>query len=275
MKKLVFSGCSFTAGNGWSDDEPNTSRKIAVRDHPNLYVTLCHGSIPQLQNLDIINCGQGGASNTEIFTNTVDIMSEFQKEIEIVFCQWTAMPRYNFSVGFELWSTNEGVTPDARSKFDVNLSNNTSWNRKYLDDLLDRLLVLHHLHREILMVVRYCNVLQKIAKSFGIKLYFINGLCPWDKDYFVRLDSVLPESYTSFTKKKILDIDSRNDEDIFKLYKQLHNEYDQAGGIDPNQWINLYDSLAANKIDTNYDNLHPGKKSNQLYFNQIKKFLET
>jgi hypothetical protein len=275
MHKVVFTGCSFTAGNGWVD-HPNSEegRRLECKDHPDLWVNLVANQLNQLKDLQIVNAGQGGASNFEIFANTVDAISKFQNEIKLIFCQWTAMPRYSFSVGFELWSTHEGLPPSFRSKFDVNLNKGESYKRKYLDDLLDKLLALHHLHPEIVKVVRYCNVLQNLARAFGIKIYFINGLCPWDQNYFTRLTEVLPESYTPFTKKEILNIDSRDDNDILKLYEIMHNDYEQAGGIDPTQWVNLYNSMMANRIDRNYDTHHPGIKSNQIYFQQIKNFLE-
>jgi hypothetical protein len=275
MSKVIFTGCSLTAGNGWVDLPPADSQGIECKDHPDLWVNLCHSELAQLKDLNLINLGQGGASNAEIFKNTVSAISEYQHNINTIFCQWTAMPRYTFNVGFELWRTSETTIPDARSKTDVNLSNGTKWDRKYLDDLLDRFLVLHHLHYEIINVVTYSNILQRLAKSFSIKLYFINGICPWDQDYFTRLNNVLPENYTTFTKNEILEINSRSDEDIFKLYNKLHTDYDDAGGIYPTQWINLYSSMVDNRIDVNYDKKHPGTKSNQIYFKQIKKFLET
>jgi hypothetical protein len=275
MSKVIFTGCSFTAGNGWVDLPPDDSEKIECKDYPNLWVNLCYNQLEQIKDLDLINYGQGGASNTEIFKNTVNAISEHQNDIDVIFCQWTYMPRYKFNVGFELWDTAESINLGGRSKFDVNLSNGTKWNRKYLDDLLDRLLVLHHAHNEIINLVTYSNILQRLVKAFSIKLYFINGLCPWDQNYFTRLNNVLPENYTPFTKNKILEINSRSDEDIFKLYNKLHNDYDNAGGINPTQWINLYSSMFNNKIDVNYDNKHPGIQSNQLYFEQIKKFFET
>lgn len=275
MDKVVFTGCSFTAGAGWGEIDTADPSLRDIRDHSNLYVSLCHTNLSQLKNLEVVNYGQTGASNTEIFINTAEMISKFSKEIKILFCQWTAMPRYNFSVGFELWSTDEGISTRARSKYDVNLNKGVSYNRKYLNDLLDRLLAMHHLHPEILKVVKYSNILQNLAQAFGIKLYFINGLCPWDQNYFVKLSGVLPEEYTLFTKKEILNIESRDDKDIFKLYDIMHTDYAQAGGINPSQWVNLYDPMISNKIDTNHDNQHPGTKSNQLYFEQIKKFLET
>jgi len=275
MSKVVFTGCSFTAGNGWVDTDPEMSVQIADKNNANLWVNLCHTQIDQLKNLDLINLGQGGASNAEIFKNTVEAIANHNSDIGILFCQWTSMPRYSFKVGFELWSTDEGIETSRRSKFDVVLNRGDRWDRKYLDDLLNRLLVLHHLHGEIVRLVEYTSTLQKLAQAVGIKLYFINGLCPWDQNYFLKLNNVLPEDYTEFTKNQILNINSRDDNDIFKLYKKMHNEYDQAGGIDPTLWVNLYNSMGHNKTDTNYDNIHPGIKSNQLYFQQVKQFLQS
>ena len=276
MSKLVFTGCSVTAGNGWIDiADSDESKKLEYKDFPGLWTNLCATQIDQLKDLEVVNFGKGGASNTEIFKNTVEAIADHNSDIGILCCQWTGMPRYNFDIGLELWATREGLQRSARSKHDVNLNCGTTWSRKYLDDILDRFLVLHHLHGEIVKVVEYSSILQKLSQQLNIKLYFVNGLCPWDQNYFVKLSGVLPEEYTMFTKKEILNIDSRDDTDIFKLYEIMHNDYEKAGGIDPTQWVNLYDSMMANKIDVNYDTQHPGIKSNQLYFQQIKKFLET
>jgi hypothetical protein len=272
VSKVVFTGCSFTAGSGWINDDSVADCKEA----PQLWVNLAHSNIDKLKNLDLVNYSSCGASNAEIFQQTVCAMGDHGRDIEYIFCQWTAMPRYRFSVGLELWPTHE-LIKHRRPKFthDVNLSNGDSYSRKYIDDLINRLLALHHLHMEIVKVLEYCNTLQKLARTLDIKLYFINGLCPWDENYFLRLHNVLPDAYTEFTKKDILEIECRNDEDIFKLYDQIHNDYENAGGIDNSQWINLYSSMVSNKIDTNYDNAHPGINSNHLYYQQIKTFLKT
>jgi hypothetical protein len=275
MSKVVFTGCSFTSGVGWVDVDPAISTNIDDKTNANLWVNLCHTQIDQLKNLDLINYGQGGASVTEIFKNTVQAIAEHKNDTRLLFCQWTSMPRYSFRVGFELWRTDIGIQLSHRPKFDVVLNRGDRWDRKYLDDLLNRLLVLHHLHGEIVKVVEYSSTLQKLAQAFGIKIYFVNGLCPWDQNYFVRLYNALPEDYTAFTKKEILNIESRDDNDIQKLYTIMHDEYDQVGGIDPANWVNLYSSMGQNKIDVNYDNLHPGIKSNQHYFQQVKQFLQS
>lgn len=267
MSKVVFAGCSFTSGVGWSNDKED------CKDYSGLWVNLCHQQIKQLQDLELVNVGVAGASNTEIFENTIGAITG--TDVKFLFCQWTAMPRYNFTVGLELWNTNEQLHAgnNGRNKTGINLNRGDSYSREYLDDLLNRLLVLHHLHSEIVKVVKYSAIISRLCNQLSIQVAFINGLCPWDHNYFVRLIDALPESYTEFTKTEILNIKTRSDQDIFKLYEQLHNDYDTAGGINPSKWINLYNSMQHSKIDTNFDGYHPGTKSNINYFQQVNNFL--
>lgn len=275
MKKLVFSGCSLTAGNGWKDCEPETSRSIPVKESPNLWVNLCHQNIEQFKNLELINVGQGGAGNTEIFQFVIESISQHGSEIDTIFCQWTSMPRYNFNVGFENWDTSEDLFTSSRLH-DIKLSSGDQLSRKYVANLLDEFKLMHHLHWEILKVVKYSNIISNIAKQLQIKnVFFINGICPWDDNYFTQLTDARPESYTPFTKKEILNIDSRDDLDTFKLYAKAHQHYKKAGGIDQLQWINLYSSFLKNKIDVNFDNSHPGILSNQSYYQLISNKLSS
>lgn len=301
MKKLVFTGCSFTAGCGWGQnhdcslskqycqqlDAENQAKNptnteypwnlCGCNNHSNLWVNLCHKNITQFQQLELLNLGQGGASNHDIFENTTEIISRHATNIEYLVCQWTAMPRYNFKAGLELWPTHEQWhNPLNRGKIGVDHNNGDSWARSELNKLYDKLMVLHHLHGEILRVVRYSNIIANLCKQIGIKLIFVNGLCPWDDNYFTRItgNKVTPSQYTKFTQEDILNINSRNDEDIFKLYKQAHNEYDLAGGVRSAEWSNLYNSMLTSLVDYNADKSHPGTQSNQLYLQQIKTFLE-
>jgi hypothetical protein len=182
------------------------------------------------------------------------------------------MPRYNFNVGLELWDTTENFYN--HRTHNIKLSNGDQWSREYVNDLTDRLLVLHHLHWEIIKVVDFSNIILNIASALGVdNVFFINGMCPWDADYFVELHNVKPEAYTPFTKKEILNIDSRNDEDIYKLYSLIHQHYQEAGGIQQSNWISLDKSFHKQLIDTNYDNFHPGIQSNELYYQIIEQRL--
>jgi hypothetical protein len=109
---------------------------------------------------------------------------------------------------------------------DVNLNRGDHYPTKYMQDLLDRLKALHHLHWEILAIIKYSKIINDLAKKLKIaNVFFVNGFCPWDENYFVRLENTLPESYTSFTKKEILNIDTRDDKDIFELYHRAHDQY--------------------------------------------------
>jgi hypothetical protein len=273
MSKVVFAGCSFTAGSGWSD-----SPDIAQTD-PRLWVNLCHTQINELSSLELVNLGIGGASNSEIFENAVKELANNPADIQYLFVQWTSMPRYNFNAGLETWVTTEKLhgNDGNRSKDNINFSDGTSWDRRYVNDLLDRFRALHHLHPEIVKVVSYTRIISDLCKQFNIKFAFINGLCPWDENYFVKLEGtdIKPENYTPFTKKEILNIEHKNDEDILKLYNQIHNDYNNAGGINSMQWVNLHKSMRNSQVDTNNDNSHPGIKSNQIYFEQIKTFIES
>jgi len=277
-KKIIFAGCSYTAGNGWAQLSPDESMKIAVKDSPHLWVNLVQKNIEIFKELDLINIGRGGASNTDIFANTMRAMSEHKDSIDTLVCQWTGVPRYNWNVGFELWDTSEDIPSPAvvtKRKHAINLNRGDQWPREYIDDLTNKLRVMHHLHWEILKIVDYSNIIQKLAVKIGInRVYFVNGLCPWDNDYFVRLQNVLPETFTEFTKTEILNVKTRDDEEIYALYNLAHDHYQEKGGIDTKSWINLYQSFRSLTTDYNYDKSHPGIESNLAFYKIFQERLQ-
>ena len=89
------------------------------------------------------------------------------------------------------------------------------------------------------------------------------------------MDNFYPSDLSKFTQKEILNCKNRDDEEIYKLYTLQHDNYDETGGVDPDSWVNLYDSFLKLKLDLNFDNSHPGIKSNQLYYNLVKQYVET
>ena len=256
---VVFVGCSYTSGSGWS----KTNQTNECTQSPNLWVNQCHRRL--WPELDLVNAGQSGSSNHDIFTNAVDQL--VADDVRILICQWTGMPRYNWHLGFELWDTSDSLVTSANH--DINLSNGTSWTRQYVDDLKNRLLVTHHLHWEILHVVRYTNIISRLAKQTNTKVWFVNALCPWDSDYFERKTNFLPSDLTEFTRTEILDWTNHNDEDIAKLYNLAHDHYESVGGVNPNQWINLYKSFKSVTVDHNFDQVHPGIQSNQAFAEMV------
>jgi hypothetical protein len=108
-------------------------------------------------------------------------------------------------------------------------------------------------------------VIKSLADLTGTKVFFINGLGEWDQDFFVKKHVSTPSEYTKYTQK-ILNVDNRDDEEIFVLYNQLHDAFDQAGGAESLPWLNLYQSMKKLEIDRSPDGTHPGPESNNQYF---------
>jgi hypothetical protein len=187
-----------------------------------------------------------------------------------MFVGWTEYPRYTVLLGVETYVTTQSFTPNGHC-IDHNL-HNINYTSSYLENIRDRFLSLQHPHQGILNIVKYTNALINIAKTTDTKIFFINGICGWDNKYFDVVDNGLPSSYTPYTQQ-LLDCNTRDDEEIFKLYNIIHHEYNQAGSIQENYWLNLYDSLRSNRIDVNHDNIHPGIQSNQNYANTLNQEL--
>ena len=269
---IAFTGCSFTAGHGLNADALSDE----VKNSPYLWTNLGCSQIAELQGMPSVNYAKNGASNTDIFEQAIYAIAKHGKNLKYIFCQWTSAPRYTFSPGIDPWLKNIKINTHLSRKLnvDINLSSGIVWSKDYINDLIDRFLVMHHLHHEVLKVVRYANTIGSLAEMIGSTVIFINGLCPWDDQYFVKIDNATPEQYTNFTKYEILDIDNRTDEDIEKLYSMIHQDYHNAGGVDPNQWINLYEPWNRSQVDKNHDGLHPGILSNQDQANQVKQYFK-
>lgn len=250
MNKVLFAGCSYTQGTGFDQEE----------HAPELWVNLLHQN-SFLRDYELVNVSEAGRSNAIIFNRTLEALTN--NSFKYVFVQWSSVPRYEMQLGLELYSTKVTFMPNA-GLFDVN-TNEINYSKKYLENIRDRFTTLANLHHEILDLVRYVNVLIKVAGLYKTKIFFINGLCPWDENYFNKLTNAMPSDYTQFTKK-LINTDNRNDEEIFKLYNKIHKEYTDAGTIQESHWLNLYNSMLYSKLDTNNDNVHPGIKSNYSYY---------
>lgn len=255
MDKVLFCGCSYVYGSGLDKE---------VHD-PFLWVNMLHQS-EILRRFQLVNSSEGGKSNTRIFQDAVFNISK--GNVKYAFICWTSNPRYEVSLGLELYATKACFSPNVALR-DYNL-NHMSYSKKYLQTVRDRFVSLANLHYEILNIVYYVNSLINLAKKFNTKIFFVNTLCEWDEYYFNKIENVLPDNYTTFTQQ-LLQVTTRDDEEILKLYNKIHHEYNQAGGIQESYWLNLYNSLRNQKIDVNQDNIHPGIKSNHLYY---KTFLE-
>jgi len=257
MKHVLFIGCSFTAGTGW---------ELEHKD-PNLWVNLLHQNT-QLKKYNLLNPSIGGRSNAGIFSDAVYNLTHF--DCEYAFVAWTSSPRYELELGLELYTTRHLIIANVPGN-QHNL-NDCTYTPEYLNKIRDRVVSLAHPHYEILNLVYYVNSLIAIANLKNTKLFFINALCPWDQHYFTKLNNVLPSEYTAYTQE-ILNVINRADAECEQLYNKIHTQYQEIGGVQETHWLNLYDSLRLHRVDVNGDGSHPGKKSNQLYYEKLSQAL--
>lgn len=257
MKKALFAGCSYTAGHGLELEKSS----------PELWVNLLHQNT-WLKQYELNNCAMGGRSNAGIFQDAVSRIT--QGDVAVALVCWTSVPRFEMELGVETYPTRAVFLPNGPLP-DHNL-HDIQYSKSYLEGVRDRVISLVHPHYEIVNVIRYVNALLRLAKLTQTKLFFVNAICPWDRNYFTQLHDVLPNAYTKFTQQT-LHTQTRDDDEIYKIYNKIHHEYQSNGGIQPSHWLNLYDSFDSQKIDTNQDGVHPGPKSNQFYFEQLSKFV--
>jgi hypothetical protein len=257
MDITLFTGCSYTEGSGFELE----------KNDPGLWVNLLHKNVKILQNTKLVNSGVAADSNDQIFINSVEHILKY--DTKFVFVEWTSYPRHAFNLGIETYKTKVNFIPNSPIKLDNTNQqfglNEITYTKKYLEELRDRVVTLNHPHYEIFKIVNYVNILTNLCKLKKCLIFFINGLCEWDQDFFIKKENALPYDYTNYTKK-ILNVDNRDDDEIYILYNKLHSEYNSVGGIQESRWLNLYNSLRKNRIDVNNDNIHPGYKSNQKYF---------
>jgi hypothetical protein len=258
MSYTLFSGCSLTAGSGL---------ELGKQD-PALWVNQLHQRL--FSHTNLINVSLGGRSNAGIFQDTVSALLTYSVEYAIV--QWTGFPRYEIEVGFELYTTSQCFNAGPVTGHGHKL-NNISYSTQYLNDIKDRFIALSHDQYEIVQILKYSNSIQQLARLTNTKLAFVNGMCPWDQEFFVKLEKpTLPDQLTNYTQK-LLNAVNRDDNEILKLYDKMHQQYQAVGNVNQTAWLNLYESMRQLQFDVNSDGRHPGPKSNSLYAKQFAQAL--
>jgi hypothetical protein len=253
----VFSGCSYTAGTGFELE----------KNEPTLWVNQLYDKC--FSHTTKLNLGQGGRSNAGIFQDTMQALVSYSVDYAIV--EWTNTPRYELELGFELYSTRQVFMPRTHCP-SVN-THSINYSSDYLNKIRDRFTTLAHDCYEILNLVNYVNTILKVSKLTNTQVFFVNGMCLWDQDFFAKKLNCLPDQYTKYTQQ-LLNSNTRNDEEVFKLYHKMHNNFDNEGTINQSHWLNLYNSMRSQRIDVNQDNIHPGIQSNNLYAEQFSNTLK-
>ena len=243
--KILIAGCSYTSGYKMPGEQNN----------PDIWPNLLS---KKLGATTIKNVAKTGANNHFIFLET---LSELIKDhYDLVLVQWSAIPRYMYHVGLELYDVN------TRFDRDINIVNNKTISTEWLSEIKNRLLKIHNDHWDILDLVKYVNVLIELqTKSRHGHIFFINGLGPWPDQYFLRKQINLPSDLTIF-EQTMFQVDCRDDLEIFQLYNMVHEQYNKYGGIQENHWLNLYQSQDNLKVDTiSSTDSHPGCASQEIF----------
>ena len=243
--KILISGCSFSAGYGMPEgiaDEKNW---------PNLLAN-------KLGINSVTNVAKNESNNHWIFLETISAM--LHDHYDLVLVQWSAIPRFNAKIGLELYSIDSMLVDD------VNIVGRETIKKEWLMEIKNRLLRIHNDHWDILDLVKYINVLIELqVRARQGKIFFINGLGPWSQDYFEKKQISLPSDLDQFTYD-LLQVDMRDNDEIFKLYDMIHEHYSCYGNIQEHQWLNLYQPMTQLKIDTIEPNDdHPGFESQSLF----------
>lgn len=257
--KTLITGSSFASGFGFERGRNDTG----------FWAKLLHDQNPHLQNTDLVNLSTPGRSNSGMFQDAVSYILRESPNYAII--AWASFPRYEMSLGLELYETRQAFLPEI--VIPAHNLNHINYTSEYLDNINRQFTSLAHPHYEIVNLLQMINALVNLGKLTHTKIIFVNTNCPWDKDYFVQQENVMPKDYSLYTQQ-ILNVDNRDDQQIFDLYKKIHQEYQEQGGIQPSYWLNLYSSMRDTKVDSMSDGRHPGPRSNQLFFEKFMQDLD-
>jgi hypothetical protein len=253
-KKVLVVGCSMTKGHGLkyeSDDAELWVNKIFPED-----------------KYKVTNKAKTGRNNHWIFLETMS--SLLTDTYDIVCVGWSAIPRFNFCVGLELYPTHTML-----NELDINLNNNVTVSGKWLKTIGDNLRKIHNDHWDFLDLVKYVNTLILIQeKKNNGQIFFVNTLGPWPDNYFTKKQINLPSELARF-EQNLLQVDTRDDDEIFQLYDMIHTDYQSYGGIQEDHWLNLYSSLKSMQVDVvSVTDTHPGYQSQQIFKQYLDASLE-
>ena len=254
MNKLtVFCGCSFTKGDG-----------LALEDQdPDLWANILHQTVPELSTTKSINLGVNGATNENIFFSALDTALN-NSQCKYLFVAFTSLKRLQINPSVETYNTK--VFLESGKIEDVKVNPNITIAGSYIENIRDRFFDLTHVHYDIVKILRYTGLIAQAAAKSSIKVFFVNSLMHIDKNYFVPvLDPARTPADTTPLTQNLLNADTRDDQEYFKIYDKIHSDYKNTGSTLHN-WLNLDQGFRSDfYLDKGNDNAHPGPKSHQAF----------
>ena len=247
-KKMLVCGCSFTFGNGLEGEN----------NDPRLW---CNQLANKL-GYSLTNIAENGRNNDWIFVETA--LEQSKNYYDLIIVAWSAMPRFNYNLGFELYTTMSNFS----GQYSIG-TNPENYDEKWQRNVGDKLLRAYNFHWDFLKLVKYINILKK---QCGSKIYFVNALGPWSDNFFTKKDIEMPSELDDFTQQ-LLHTNNRDDKEILELYNKMHEMYTNAGGINEELWVNLYNNFRTMMVDRGNDGEHPGYLSHDLFTEMLYKRL--
>lgn len=212
-------------------------------------------------DLDLVNISSVGRNNSWIASESASAIA--RDRYDMVLVAWTGIPKYTINIGLETYSVHTVLRDTA---WPVQAHNIATVTPQWLQETGDRLRQYHNDHWDILDLVKAVNYLAWMQDQHAAdSIFFINTLCPWSPGYFDYSEYDSPDQLDSYTKN-MLQIHTRDDDEIRKLYQMIHQHYQDHGGIQPHRWINLYQPFRKLAVDQigNGDR-HPGSKSQAIF----------
>ena len=248
-KTMLVCGCSFANGHGLTGG----------KDDSQLWVN----QVATKLDYTVTNIAESGRNNDWIFIETALELTKHKYSVVLV--AWSMLPRINIDLDLELYTTASRLTGA-----DLIETNQRTFSKKWQKQVGDKLLEAYSYHWDLLKLIKYVNILNSIHKN----IYFVNTYGPWTDNFFTKQDIQLPSDLDQFTQD-LLNVDTRDDTEIFQLYNMIHNQYNDAGSIKKHLWLNLYDSFFKNKLDNaSSTDRHPGYLSQDAYTKMLYTKLE-
>lgn len=241
-KKMLVCGNCFVNGTGL----------VHGSDDPRLWIN----QLADTLEYNLTNIAQTGRNNDWIFLETSLELAKNQNYYDLVIVSWGSNPLLNADLGLELWPTFTKFLGD----YEVGTHEKTFTNEWQLSTKAT-LFEGYNFHWDFLKLVKYINIL----KTQHNNIYFVNTYSPWSDDYFIKKNAQLPSDLDDFTKQLLL-VENRDDKEILDLYNLIHQQYSDAGGINEELWLNLYNNFKRNKLDrASETDGHPGYLSQDRY----------
>jgi hypothetical protein len=212
----------------------------------------------KLKNLS--SCGNNNAS---IFIESLNEI--LYHTPDTLFVQWTGLNRHAL---YPLPGIRVPMNLDIKSELHYL---DFSFNKERIQQFVSDFLILNHDYHNILLLINYCKILETVSAG-RCGIVFINGLVPWT-DEIQHIES-LKDPHSCFSKytKELLSVELLPDAEIQKFFMRMSLGLAE---LNKSTWVNMFDSLSKNSIDTGTDHQHPGPLSHKHYADQIIKHLES